>query len=44
MEHARRLLHVVADRTRWQAALTDARRRAALREDDDVPATGKAAA
>jgi hypothetical protein len=44
MEHARRLLHVVADRTRWQAALTEARRRAALREDNDVPATGKAAA
>jgi hypothetical protein len=44
MEHARRLLHVVADRTRWQAALTEARRRAAMREDDDVPATGKAAA
>ena len=44
MEHARRLLHVVADRTRWQAALTEARRRAAMREDNDVPATGKAAA
>ena len=44
MEHARRLLHVVADLTRWQAALTEARRRAAMREDTDVPATGKAAA
>ena len=29
MEHARRLLHVVADRQHWQAALTEARRRAA---------------
>jgi hypothetical protein len=44
MEHARRLLHVVADRHRWRAALTEARRRAALREDSDIPATGRAAA
>ncbi len=44
MEHARRLLHVVADRQRWQAALTEARRRASLRENNDGPATGKAAA
>ena len=29
MEHARRLLHAVADRARWQAALAEARRRAA---------------
>jgi hypothetical protein len=28
MEHARRLLHAVADRARWQAALSEARRRA----------------
>jgi hypothetical protein len=28
MDHARRLLHAVADRARWQAALTEARRRA----------------
>ena len=28
MDHARRLLHVVADRARWQAALSEARRRA----------------
>ena len=28
MDHARRLLHVVADRARWQAALDEARRRA----------------
>jgi hypothetical protein len=43
MEHARRLLHVVADRQRWQAALTEARRRAAMRDGIDVPATGRAA-
>ena len=29
MDHARRLLHAVADRARWQAALAEARRRAA---------------
>ena len=29
MDHARRLLHAVADRARWQAALNEARRRAA---------------
>ncbi len=29
MEHTRRLLHAVADRARWQAALAEARRRAA---------------
>jgi hypothetical protein len=28
MDHARRLLHAVADRVRWQAALAEARRRA----------------
>ena len=28
MDHARRLLHVVADRLRWQTALAEARRRA----------------
>ena len=34
MDHARRLLHAVADRARWQAALNDARRRAGdLRAD-----------
>jgi hypothetical protein len=43
MEHARRLLHVVADRARWQAALTEARRKAALQEGSDVSATGRAA-
>ena len=29
MEHSRRLLHAVADRARWRAALMEARRRAA---------------
>ena len=43
MEHARRLLHVVADRQRWQAALAEARRRAGLRPGPDLPATGEAA-
>jgi hypothetical protein len=38
----KRLLHIVADRNRWQAALTEARRRA---EDQDgkLSATGRAA-
>jgi len=43
MEHARRLLHVVADRTRWQAALNEARRRAAIQAAPDLSATGRAA-
>jgi hypothetical protein len=43
MEHARRLLHVVADRQRWQAALNEAGRRAALDPPPDLPATGRAA-
>ena len=43
MEHVRRLLHVVADRTRWQAALAEARRKAAMHEDTDVQAHGRAA-
>jgi hypothetical protein len=34
MEHARRLLHAVADRARWQAALAEARRRT---EDEAIP-------
>ena len=33
MDHARRLLHAVADRARWQAALKEARRRAENRGD-----------
>ena len=43
MEHARRLLHVVADRQRWQAALNEARRRAALQQGPDLPPVGRAA-
>jgi len=42
MPHSRRLLHVLADRARWQAALAEARRKA---QDDtgNLSATGKAA-
>jgi hypothetical protein len=43
MDHARRMLHVVADRLRWQTALAEARRRAAMPPDGDLPATGRAA-
>ena len=43
MEHARRLLHVVADRQRWQAALAEARRRAGIEPPSDLSATGRAA-
>ena len=38
----RRLLHVVADRARWKAALTEARRRAGP-PAADLSATGRAA-
>ena len=41
MTHGRRMLHVLADRARWQAALAEARRRA--QEGADLPATGRAA-
>jgi hypothetical protein len=40
---ARRLLHVVADRIRWQHALDQARRRAQGLPPDDISATGQAA-
>ena len=43
IEHARRLLHVVADRVRWQAALTEARHRAAMQASSEISATGSAA-
>jgi hypothetical protein len=43
MDHARRMLHVVADRLRWQTALAEARRRAAMPPDGDLPAEGRAA-
>ncbi len=42
MDHARRLLHAVADRARWQAALGEARRRA-RDQADSVSAEGRAA-
>jgi hypothetical protein len=41
MDHARRLLHAVADRARWQAALIEARRRAA--DMDDMLPAGRVA-
>jgi hypothetical protein len=41
MDHARRMLHAVADRARWQAALAEARRRAA--GSGQTLSTGKAA-
>jgi hypothetical protein len=43
IEHARRLLHVVADRQRWQASLAEARRRAGIELASDLSATGRAA-
>ena len=43
MEHARRLLHAVADRARWQAALKEAKRKAAVHADGDALVAGEAA-
>ncbi len=43
IDHARRLLHVVADRQRWQAVLAEARRRAAGETKPALSATGQAA-
>ena len=43
MDHARRLLHVVADRQRWQAALAEARRLAGIQPSPNLSATGEAA-
>jgi hypothetical protein len=43
MDHARRMLHAVADRARWQAALAEARRKAALQDGGNLSATGRAA-
>ncbi len=42
MEHTRRLLHVVADRQRWQASLAEARRRAGIEPPAALSATGRA--
>jgi hypothetical protein len=43
LPHSRRLLHVLADRARWQASLTEARRRSGL-YPGNVSATAEAAA
>jgi hypothetical protein len=43
MPTAQRLLHVIADRQKWQAALAAARRRAAGHSPPDLSATGRAA-
>jgi hypothetical protein len=43
MDYGRRLLHAVADRARWQAALNEARRRAAMPDGSDFSATGRVA-
>ena len=42
MTYGRRMLYVLADRARWHAALTEARRRAE-EATGDLPATGRAA-
>jgi hypothetical protein len=43
LDHARRLLHAVADRARWQAALSEARRKAGL-ASGELSVTARAAA
>jgi len=43
MPNTQRLLHVVADRQRWHAALTEARARASGQPISELPATGRAA-
>jgi hypothetical protein len=43
MPPAQRLLHVVADRQKWHAALTEARARAGGQQSSDLSATGRAA-
>ena len=43
MPNAQRLLHIVADRQRWHAALTLARARASGQPAPQLPATGQAA-
>jgi len=43
MPNGQRLLHVVADRIQWQAALAEARQRAAMPPNDDRSAVGRAA-
>ena len=43
MPTAQRLLHIVADRQRWHAALTEARARASRQPTPELSATGRAA-
>ena len=43
LDYPRRVLHAVADRARWQAALAEARRRAATSEIRDHSVSGRAA-
>ena len=43
MEHARRVLHVVADRQHWHAALTEAKRLAGIQTGPDLSATREVA-
>ena len=43
MEHSRRLLHAVADRSRWLTALNEARQRAAAHDGAGFSGTGRAA-
>jgi hypothetical protein len=43
MEHARRLLHVVADRQHWRASLAEARRRAGVSPGPDLSSTREVA-
>jgi hypothetical protein len=43
MPNGQRLLHVVADRQKWHAALTNARARASGETDPDLSAAGTAA-
>jgi hypothetical protein len=43
MPPAQRLLHVLADRQRWQAALNQARAKASEQPGPDLPATRRAA-
>jgi hypothetical protein len=44
LDYPRRVLHVVADRARWQAALAEARRRACLQSGSDAAADSEVAA
>jgi hypothetical protein len=43
MPHARRLMHIVADRIAWKQALDEARRRTAEHPQSGLPAMGRVA-